>query len=135
MTKVERVRIVLLSTLGAIVVAVVGYSTLYALNLVPGLGISTERTYNTLDRPLKDDPIEIVEFFSYACPHCANLDPMLDGWIDGLAESVEFRRVHVAFDTLTTRLAKPTMCSSLKDCSRKTISEFSTPYTDETSRS
>ena len=51
MTKVERVRIVLLSTLGAILVVVVGYSTLYALNLVPGWGTSTERTYNTLDRP------------------------------------------------------------------------------------
>ncbi|MCY4128691.1 MAG: thiol:disulfide interchange protein DsbA/DsbL [Gammaproteobacteria bacterium] len=106
MTKVERVRIVLLSALGAILVLVIGYSTLYALNLVPGWGTSTERTYNTLDRPLRDDPIEIIEFFSYACPHCSNLDPMLAGWIDGLGEDVEFKRVHVAVDTLTTRLAK-----------------------------
>lgn len=106
MTKVERVRIVLISTLGAILVVVIGYSTLYALNLVPGWGTSTERTYITLDRPLEDDPIEVIEFFSYACPHCSNLDPMLTGWIDGLGENVEFRRVHVAFDTLTARLAK-----------------------------
>ena len=34
------------------------------------------------------------------------LDPMLAGWIDGLGENVEFKRVHVAFDTLTARLAK-----------------------------
>ena len=105
MTKVERVRVVLLITLGAILVAVIGYSTLYALNLVPGWGTSTERSYVTLDRPLQDDPIQIVEFFSYACPHCSNLDPMLTGWIDGL-DNVEFKRVHVAVDTLTTRLAK-----------------------------
>lgn len=106
MTKVERVRIALLSTLGVILVGVIGYSTLYALNLVPGWGTSTERLYNTLDRPLKDDPIEIIEFFSYGCPHCSNLDPMLTGWIDGLAGNVEFKRIHVAVDTLTTRLAK-----------------------------
>ena len=31
---------------------------------------------------------------------------MLTGWIDGLGENVEFKRVHVAFDTLTARLAK-----------------------------
>ncbi len=106
MTKVERVRIGLIGTLGVILIAVIGYSTLYALNLVPGWGTSTERTYTTLDRPLHDDPIEVVEFFSYACPHCSNLERMLDGWVDGLPENVEFRRVHIAIDTITTRLAK-----------------------------
>jgi thiol:disulfide interchange protein DsbA len=106
MTKVERVRIGLLGSLGVIVIAVIGYSTLYALNLVPGWGTSTERTYITLDRPLQDDPIEVVEFFSYACPHCSNLESMLDGWVAGLPGNVDFKRVHIAIDTLTTRLAK-----------------------------
>ena len=106
MTKVERVRIGLLGTLGVILIAVIGYSTLYALNLVPGWGTSTERTYTTLDRPLHDDPIEVVEFFSYACPHCSNLERMLDGWVDGLPENVEFKRIHIAIDTMTTRLAR-----------------------------
>ncbi len=106
MTKVERVRIALLSTLGAILVVVIGYSTLYALNLVPGWGTSTERSFITLDRPEKTEPIEVVEFFSYACPHCANLEPMLDGWVAGLGENVDFKRVHIAIDTLTTRLAR-----------------------------
>lgn len=106
MTKVERLRMGLLGTLGVLVVAVIGYSTLYALNLVPGWGTSTERTYTTLDRPLQDDPIEVIEFFSYACPHCTNLEPMLDSWVDGLPENVRFKRVHIAVDTMTTRLAK-----------------------------
>ena len=106
MTKVERVRVGLLGSLGVILIAVIGYSTLYALNLVPGWGTSTERTYITLDRPLQDEPIEVVEFFSYACPHCSNLERMLDGWVTGLPENVEFKRVHIAIDTLTTRLAK-----------------------------
>ncbi len=106
MTKVERLRMGLLGTLGVLVVAVIGYSTLYALNLVPGWGTSTERTYTTLDRPLQDDPIEVIEFFSYACPHCTNLEPMLDSWVDGLPENVQFKRVHIAVDTMTTRLAK-----------------------------
>lgn len=106
MTKVERIRIGLLGALGAVVVVVIGYSTLYALNLVPGLGTSTERTFTTLERPLQEDPIEVVEFFSYACPHCANLEPMLDDWVSDLPDNVEFRRVHIAVDTMTSRLAK-----------------------------
>ena len=106
MTKVERVRIGLLTTLGVVVVAVIGYGTLYALNLAPGLGTSTERQFNTLDRPLETNPIEVIEFFSYGCPHCANLEPMLDSWIEDLPENVDFKRIHVAVDTMTTRLAK-----------------------------
>ena len=106
MTKIERLRYGLLGTLGAIVVIVIGYSTLYSLNLVPGWGTSTEREYVTLDRPLQDDPIEVIEFFSYACPHCANLEPMLANWIEDFPANVKFKRIHVAVDTLTTRLAK-----------------------------
>ena len=115
MTKVERLRMGLLGTLGVLVVAVIGYSTLYALNLVPGWGTSTERTYTTLDRPLQDDPIEVIEFFSYACPHCMNLEPMLANWVDGLPENVRFKRVHIAIDTMTTRLAKTYLILETQD--------------------
>lgn len=115
MTKVERLRIGLLATLGTIVVLVVGYSTLYALNLAPGWGVSTERTFTTLDRPLQDDPIEVIEFFSYACPHCANLEPMLASWIEDLPDNVEFKRIHVAVDTMTTRLAKTYLVLETQD--------------------
>lgn len=106
MTKVEKVRVGLLSVLGIIVVSIVGYSTLYVFNLVPGWGTSTEKTFVTLDRPLANDPIEIVEFFSYGCPFCARLEPTLESWIEDLPQEVEFRRVHVAVDTMTNRLAK-----------------------------
>ena len=106
MLKVEQVRTILLATLGVVVVALIGYSTLYALNWMPGIGTSTGPEFRTLDRPLEQEPIEVIEFFSYACPHCNNLEPMLDDWVGDFDDRVQFRRIHVAVDTMTTRLAK-----------------------------
>lgn len=43
------------------------------------------------------DRIEVVEFFSYACPHCAHLEPQLEKWQHGLPANVVLRRVPVTF--------------------------------------
>ena len=43
------------------------------------------------------DKIEVLEFFSYGCPHCADLDPELQGWQKTLPSDVQFRRVPVGF--------------------------------------
>lgn len=41
--------------------------------------------------------IEVLEFFSYGCPHCADLDPELQAWQKTLPADVAFRRVPVMF--------------------------------------
>jgi len=41
--------------------------------------------------------IEVVEFFSYNCPHCAAFEPQLEAWAKKLPPQVAFRRVPVAF--------------------------------------
>jgi len=43
------------------------------------------------------DKIEVLEFFSYGCPHCADLDPVLVQWQKTLPADVAFRRVPVGF--------------------------------------
>jgi thiol:disulfide interchange protein DsbA len=44
-----------------------------------------------------DKKIEVVEFFSYGCPHCYNLEPLLDAWVKKLPADVSFRAVPVGF--------------------------------------
>jgi thiol:disulfide interchange protein DsbA len=44
------------------------------------------------------DKIEVVEFFWYECPHCYDLEPLLDRWIPKLGKDVQFRRVPAAFN-------------------------------------
>ena len=39
--------------------------------------------------------IEVIEFFSYGCPHCNDLEPILDAWLAKLPPDVQFRRVPV----------------------------------------
>src|SRR5215213_2292043 len=41
--------------------------------------------------------VEVIEFFSYACPHCQTLESPLAGWLKRKPADVEFRRVPVVF--------------------------------------
>lgn len=50
--------------------------------------------------------IEVVEFFSYGCPHCADLEPILQGWIKTMPADVQFRRVPVMYQESWIALAK-----------------------------
>ena len=105
MNRVDRLRIGIIATLGVIVGGVAIYSLLYAMNWLPDFD-SDSTDYTILDRPLETDPIEVVEFFSYACPFCELLEEKLPSWEADLPEGVELRHIHVAYDTLTNRLAK-----------------------------
>lgn len=42
--------------------------------------------------------IEVVEFFSYGCPHCYSFEPLLESWIKKLPADVTFRRVPAVFN-------------------------------------
>lgn len=41
--------------------------------------------------------IEVVEFFSYACPHCARFNPLVSAWLAKQPKDVAFRRVAVSY--------------------------------------
>jgi len=41
--------------------------------------------------------IEVLEFFSYACPHCAKFYPLVSAWAAKLPKDVVFRRVAVSY--------------------------------------
>ena len=41
--------------------------------------------------------IEVIEFFSYACPHCNHLEPALEAWAKKLPANAVLRRVPVTF--------------------------------------
>jgi protein dithiol oxidoreductase (disulfide-forming) len=50
--------------------------------------------------------IEVIEFFSYGCPHCAELEPHLQDWYKALPADVSFRRIPVMFQPQWVDLAK-----------------------------
>jgi thiol:disulfide interchange protein DsbA len=50
--------------------------------------------------------IEVIEFFSYGCPHCAELEKYLVPWRAKLPSDVQFRRVPVMFQDRWVNLGK-----------------------------
>jgi thiol:disulfide interchange protein DsbA len=79
----------LLGTLGTALLPAAG-----ALELQEG------RDWRPLSPPQPDaDParVEVLEFFSYGCPHCAEINPHIVSWAGNLPADVDFQRVPVTF--------------------------------------
>lgn len=57
----------------------------------------------TTDNPAK---IEVTEYFSYACPHCSDLNPHVVKWAAKLPADVSFRRVPVNFSPFYQLMAR-----------------------------
>ncbi len=56
--------------------------------------------YRPIAQPAPSAPekIEVVEFFSYMCPHCAHFAPLVAQWVAKQPKDVSFRRVPVGFE-------------------------------------
>ncbi len=50
--------------------------------------------------------IEVIEFFSYGCPHCRDLEEHLGPWAKKVPDNVSFKRVPVAFQPAWNNLGK-----------------------------
>lgn len=48
-------------------------------------------------QPVMGRKIEVIEFFSYACPHCGEFEPALQQWLKRKPKDVEYRMVPIVF--------------------------------------
>jgi thiol:disulfide interchange protein DsbA len=57
--------------------------------------------YQKLDTPQQTSApagtVDVVEFFSYACPHCFEFEPLLEAWLKRSPPGVRFHRYPVRF--------------------------------------
>jgi thiol:disulfide interchange protein DsbA len=91
-------------------------STLLALAFVvlslPLRAAGAEGTdYRTLDPPQHSDTpagkIEVLEFFSWGCPHCNEFNPLITKWAEKAPKDVVFKRVATGMGrTAWTNLAR-----------------------------
>ncbi|NOQ36914.1 MAG: thioredoxin domain-containing protein [Methylococcaceae bacterium] len=68
-----------------------------------------EKGYDTLSppQPVKNPAkVEVIEFFWYGCPHCYNLEPYLNKWLENKPANVEFIRQPAAFSKVWADHAK-----------------------------
>ena len=69
-----------------------------ALSTAVHAGIIAGHDYNVLNTPQRQQTkgrIEVVEFFSWACPHCYEFYPKLTRWLATLPKDTSFKRVPV----------------------------------------
>jgi thiol:disulfide interchange protein DsbA len=82
--------------------------TLLAITALTSIGLASAQApalraksdYEVLPQPqpvATGERIEVVEFFWYGCPHCANLQPSLENWLKRKPADVELRRVPAVF--------------------------------------
>jgi thiol:disulfide interchange protein DsbA len=58
------------------------------------------QNYQRLKNPQPVDSgkkVEVLEFFSYGCPHCSDFHPLISAWAAKLPGDVVFKRVPVTF--------------------------------------
>lgn len=80
-------------------------STVFALGAaltvaMPAFAQTAGKDYNMISpvQPTDDAAkIEVVEFFSYGCPHCGDFNPLVTAWAAKLPIDVVFKKVPVTF--------------------------------------
>jgi thiol:disulfide interchange protein DsbA len=97
------------STFSKVLASLVVLSALLASS--PSLAVDPVegKNYRKLENPQPvetGNKIEVIEFFSYACPHCASFEPRLGPWIKTLPADVQFRRIPALFQPGWTELAR-----------------------------
>ena len=100
---INEIRTGILGAVAAFILIVVGVGLYYSLGFG---GSASGEPYIALDKPDGTGEIEVVEYFSYECPHCRRFDDLVDAWEPGLPDGVAFKRVHVAYSTSNRLLAK-----------------------------
>ena len=75
------------------IVAALGTS-LPALAQTPGKEYTPITPAQPTDEAAK---IEVLEFFSYGCPHCSDFHPLISAWVAKLPGDVVFKRVPITF--------------------------------------
>lgn len=77
-----------------------------AIGLLAGVGgfaraaLEAGRDFKQLGQPLATETgsrIEVLEFFWYGCPHCFDLEPVMEKWLKKAPADVELRRVPAIF--------------------------------------
>ena len=86
-------------------------SAILTVGLIAVSGVTSAQSSNqyvNVNPPQTTEPgkVEVLEFFSYGCPHCAIVEPMLAEWKKTLPSDVVMNSVPVAFNAAMQPLQK-----------------------------
>ncbi len=77
-------------------IGLTGGAVLAGMSAVSWAELVSGRDYLPISQPLATETpgkVEVLEFFWYGCPHCFDLEPLLNKWKQTMPADVAFRRV------------------------------------------
>jgi len=87
--------------------AVIGFAMMTSFAMAADYQEGTQ--YDAITPPPPEgsgNEIVVEEFFMYTCPHCKDLEPKMNSWLEKKPEGVEFTRVPAMFGGAATLHAK-----------------------------
>jgi thiol:disulfide interchange protein DsbA len=78
----------------ALALTLLGWTSFSFAEVEAGKHYNVLRPAQATDSPGK---VEVIQFFSYGCPHCAEMHHMVEQWQAKLPKDVVFKRVPVSF--------------------------------------
>ena len=71
-------------------------------------GLVEGRDYRLINppQPATGNQVEVLEFFSYACPHCYEFEPLLNSWLASKPKGVDFKYVPTVYNNRMIPQAK-----------------------------
>lgn len=85
------------------------FAMIAAGSLVQAADLQEGKDYRKLDKPQPVETgqkIEVIEFFSFSCPHCKDMEPVISPWLQKLPADVQFRRIPAQFSPVWVGTAK-----------------------------
>jgi thiol:disulfide interchange protein DsbA len=107
--KVIMARNTIIAFVSIVAIGILAFGTYVSTDLGAGeIGVENN-DYKVLDNPRPrrpGDPIEVIEYFSYACIHCKTFDPIIEEWATEQADDVAFSRMPATFSPIWALLSQ-----------------------------
>lgn len=107
-SNVALIRGLIIGGVALLALIVIGYGLVYSTGATQDGFVAGEH-YQVIEGAERRRPgakVQVVEYFSYACIHCKNFDPLIHEWLETKPENVEFSRVPVTFSPQWVLLAQ-----------------------------
>lgn len=102
------IRTSLLAAALAATVSFAGSAAAAPAPFVPAAGQHYRAVQPPAQVDVKPGQVEVIEFFSLGCPHCAEFEPYVQSWIKRKPANVVFKRVPAVFNPFFRIMARAT---------------------------
>ncbi|MEE4282727.1 MAG: thiol:disulfide interchange protein DsbA/DsbL [Pseudomonadales bacterium] len=107
--KVIMARNTIIAFISVVAIGILAFGTYVSTDMGAGEIAEENNDYQVIENPRPrrpGDPIEVIEYFSYACIHCKTFDPIIEEWAAEQPEDIAFSRAPATFSPIWALLSQ-----------------------------